>query len=343
MSVRPIELALRSVLAAVAAAVAFLAVHLASYLGNLDAMAAALSKWWAFASNPAPGMSSLVNELMVLSLYQGHNYHGFLAWSICAFLLAFAGLIVLRQRSLRVTLLCVFCVSAFFAACFFVYKRPAQSTMFESTMLFLFTLSAVLLTVVGDWRPARLFIVGSCIAWAVAALATFDFAWNYRLVAGSEARSRIKWDAFEQTCRMAHGRPIEVVFPDNTFHHEGAFELVLKGASDFPNWTITMGEKTIIERYCPGLTFRIGERSGIGVRPQAPYGGDRIVAWFDRAEIWSLTTYFEELDNAVTRPGVVRRQWQVPTRGGERYLTMNVATLPPLDVRERMRRDNIRP
>jgi hypothetical protein len=47
---------------------------------------------------------------------------------------------------------------------------------------------------------------------------------------------------------VAGGGLMELVLPDNKFHHEGVLELLLKRASEFPSGSVTSGERSVIER-----------------------------------------------------------------------------------------------
>jgi len=315
------EFALRTLLALTGLFGAFIAVHVISYLGDLKMLASAARIWWSFVSNPGGEPNFWESIFGNLLLYD--SYGDILLYGFFASILVFA--LVLKERSpgLDRVLMVVYCWLGISACLFFVVKRPATPTLFEST-IFIFTLSAALLTVVLHLKAIRLLVAASCVFWAVYSFSTFEFVDNYKLVAGSQARAKLKWEVFEETRRLAAGRPIEVIFPDNSFHHEGVFELLLKGASSvFPSWYITTG-KTIIERYAPGMTFRYNYSV---LTPNAPYGTNRVLVWFDRRDIPPLTSQYKELTNTVERTGVARYQWLVLGKDG-RQLTMNVAIIP---------------
>jgi len=160
----------------------------------------------------------------------------------------------------------------------------------------------------------------SCVAWLGIAGATFSVTTVYGQVARSRADSNIKWSAFNQVLKLAVSNPIEVIFPDNSFRHEGPFELLLKGATDFPTWNIGAGQKTIIDRYAPGMSFR---HNFSQIRPEMPYGDGRVLVWFDLNGMPPLEAHYPELAKAVSRPGVMRNQ-----PSGYSHVTLNIALIP---------------
>lgn len=326
------EFALRTLLALTGLFGAFIAVHVISYLGNLRALFSAARIWWSFVSNP--GGEPNFWESIFGNILLRESYGDILLFSFLVSIMVFA--LVLKERNPGATkvLTIVYCYLGLAACLFFIFKRPARATLFESA-IFIFTLSAALLTVVLHLKVIRFLVAASCVFWAVYSISTFEFVDNFRLIAGSQARAKLKWHVFEETQRLAAGRPIEVIIPDNSFHHEGVFELLLKAASAFPTWYITTGQQTIIDRYAPGMTFR---HNYSGITPNAPYGTNRVLVWFDLPEIPPLTTRYAELAKAVEEPGVtrlcwlvptaMRHRWLVPAKSGDSQLTMNFAIIP---------------
>lgn len=306
----------RSLLAAFGLSGAFFAVHLASYLGNFQAMRAAMRIWMEFVLNPGSEPTFWNN---LVGFAQNYNYGYMVLYGACVLLFVIVGLLVRREADSRTMSVVAFCVLGFIAGIYVVLKRPAGSTFFESAML-VFTLAGALLTMSAKWQPTRYVVLAASIAWSIVASATFPLDTVYGQVARSRQDSRVKWDAFEQTRRLAGARPIEVVFPDNFYRHDGVFELLLKAASDFPTWNITAGQKTILERYAPGMTFRY---TGGAKDPKAPYEGGRVLVWFDRDGVPPLTEQYPELAKVLSQPGVTRFQ-----RPGYSHLPMHTAEIP---------------
>lgn len=120
-----------------------------------------------------------------------------------------------------------------------------------------------------------------------------------------------------------------MIFPDNSYHHEGPFELLLKAAADFrSSWTIGSGQKTMLDRYAPNMVFR---NNNGRLRPDMPYGNSRVLVWFDK-EGQSLEREIPELAKAPVRPRVKRHQPQ----GYSSFRAMHIADIPEvMDLRRR--------
>jgi hypothetical protein len=311
----------RAVLAAGSAALAFVAVHAISYLGDLQALATAARIWFSFVSKP--GAEPDFWGALFGAFLRDFNYDLLFPFGIAASLLAAGRLWVVRHADRRSLLLAAFCLASVAANILFLVKRPAGSTLFESCV-FILTVGCVALGAVSAWKPVQRFVAAACVAWSAVAVATFAYAYAYDLVAGSTVRAREKWDAFDATRRLAGRGPIEVIFPDNSFHHEGVFELLLKGSTDFPTWHIGVGGK-VLDRYAPGLSFRHNYE---GLRPDAPYAGGRTLVWFDSAGLQPATVRYPTLAEVLARPGVEPHAFLLRPKGGGPEVTMRVAVIP---------------
>lgn len=312
------EMAMRSAIATGGLVAAFLAVHFASYLGDYTRMRASLRIWWAFARNP--GGEPAFWDHVINTFVVGYNYLHFLGFGVAILVFALVALPLKHRKRLDVWLVTLYCAAAGIATLYFIAKRPAGSTLFDSTLI-VFTLAAVLLTVNSGWRAVRAAVVVSCAAWMALSLTTFAKDAVYSQVARSREDSTIKWGVFSEVLKMAGSRPVEVIFPENSYRHEGPFELLLKAAADFPSsWTIGSGQKTVLDRYAPTMIFRNNNGQ---IRPEKPYGDGRVLVWFDKAG-QSLEREYPELAKALARPGVKRYQPQ----GYSDFRTMQIADIP---------------
>ena len=319
------EMTMRVLLVALSIVITFFSVHLVSYLGSVSKMRAGLQTWWSFASNP--GSEPAFWDQIFSGFIVGYNYGYFLIFSFVVLILAIAAVLLRHEFDRKAGFVTIYCLTASGACLYFIAKRPAGSTLFEST-IFLFTLSAVLFTVFAKWRPARILTTLSCIFWLGFAVATFSFPTVYGQIARSRTDSSVKWDAFEKVRQLARQRPIEVIFPDNSFHHEGPFELLLKGAADFPTWNINAGQKIVIDRIIPGMTFR---HNFSHIKPEMEYGDERVLVWFDRNGTRPLEAEYQELAQALSNPGVVRF---VPE--GYSHLIMHIAVIPKQTIKRKL-------
>lgn len=120
-----------------------------------------------------------------------------------------------------------------------VFKRPAETTLFESA-LFLFAVSAALLSRL----PARPAYQKTVALWL-----TLAFGWclfsglkqfpSPRTMALMKATSRNAWEIHDWL--NATERPIVVLLPDNRHVSGTVEETLLKGFSEVPTWNITSG------------------------------------------------------------------------------------------------------
>jgi hypothetical protein len=310
------EILIRSVFAIAGLIGGFFAVHLAAYHGSFPKMIAASRIWWAFASNPGaqPDFLAHFRDMVV-----GYNYGYFLLFSIV--ILAVAITIIFSRKIVRreAGFVAIYCLAAYLISIYFIIKRPAGTTLFEST-LFLFTLACVQFTVLAEWRPMRTLFVISYVAWISFAATTFSYSTVYGQIERSQTDSKVKWATFEKVLELAGNKPIEVIFPDNSYHHEGPFELLLKGAADFPSWDINYGQISIIDRYAPGMSFR---HNSSQVRPEMPYANRRVLVWFDLDGTQPLEEKYLELKKILLQPGVQR---SAPP--GYSHLKMHIALIP---------------
>ena len=278
---------------------AFLFIHFASYLFNYSRMRVGLRTWWSWAKNPGgePLFWDNLPNLLIES-----NYIYFIIFSFLVLLISFLVFLTENKRKLINFILSFYCFIAFLSCIFFILKRPAGSTLFEST-IFIFTLSLILVSTICDYLITKYIVLLLFITSTFLAILTFPFYSIYSSIALSRSDSHNKWSVFYSVQKLAAGRPIEVIFPDNTYHHEGPYELLLKGASVFPSsWKIESGQR-IIDIYSPNTTFR---NNNSETTPKMPYGNQRILVWFDIDNNLKLEDQYHELQVVLSRQGVVR-------------------------------------
>ncbi|MCP4002566.1 MAG: hypothetical protein GY725_00080 [bacterium] len=279
------------VVGALSSLLGFLFVIAATFRFNLFRVGKALDIWLAFVLNPG-GESDFWSENFRIFLLE----HGYLS-VVVIFGLALLALLVSGRASdwtrdrVFVVLAALF---AAFAALGFVIKRPAGSTIFES-FVFLLAWSAMLISVLPESRWKKVFIRSTCAMWLVFSLSTFD-AGVIEMVRGSRERASAKWSHYEQVRALAQGSKITVVFPDNSYHHEGVFELLLKGAVDFPTWQISDGGRGMLDEFSPGLVFR--HEYG-GVAPGEPFLEGGVVVWYDTPDSQPLVDRYAVLSRLV--------------------------------------------
>lgn len=312
------ELYLRSILAIRWLVISFFTIHLASYLGRTSKLRTGFRIWWNWALNPG-GEPAFWDQ--VLNLIIHHNYIYMIIFSFIVLLLTMCVLLTQKKNNFRDIIVTAYCGLAFLVCFYFIFKRPATSTLFESS-IFLLTLSFVLLTVFFNTKNSRKFVIFSCCFWIILSSLSFSFSTVYNQIIRSREDSHLKWAVFQEVLNLAGNLPIEIIFPNNNFRHEGPFELILKGASDFPSsWTINSGQKTVIERYAPLMTFR---NDSSDIKPEMPYLEGRVLVWFDLNQSQKLENKYIELKKILLKEGVKRIKPEFYSNS----VIMNIAIIP---------------
>ena len=300
-----LAVSLRIFLVTTTAVLTFIGVHYISYFGNWAMMSKALKVWWWFVRN-AGTMPAFWDEFE--SATKAFNYDFLFAF--VAFIFVLSGVIFTGRQGGRLRNLAVYCycLLGFFASILFLHARPATSTLFEST-IFLLTFCAVLLTIMAKWQDMRPVFVTSLIGLGLLIVTTFPIKDSYQLIAESRSMSEVKSRAFREAMVLANNQPIEVIFPDNSYHHEGMFELLLKASSDFPTWHIGTGQETVLNRYAPQMKFRTGD--GVFKHSNASKPG-RALVWFDRPDSTNVAVQFPTLAKAIDSPEARFFHWNIP-------------------------------
>ena len=236
-----------------------------------------------------------------LSYLQHFNY-GFIGASwMLVFVFTFGYLFRHKHDSDHAKILLLLNVAAAIACGIFLFKRPAGSTFFEVAVI-LVSLTAMMLALIPASAFARVFIVLIVVCQGTVSAMTFPAKHNISVVEESSQRAETMWQIHYDTLHLAAGRPIIVIIPDNSYHHEGVHEFLLKGAADFPTWNISAAGEKIIHRFAPGMTFR--HEYG-GIPPSSAIPENVVVIWFDLLNSPALTEKYASLNEANLRPGVV--------------------------------------
>jgi hypothetical protein len=285
----------------------FLLVILASYRFNAAALGEMLPVWLAFVTN-AGGERQFWTSTFGAFIFS----HGYATIGLF-FCLAIA--LFLRQTSrhawtTRERALVAIVILAALGSVWFVIERPAGSTLFESSV-FVLALATMLVGAANDLP--RWVIPAAGGFWLLYAASTFDWRESFDMVRLSRSRAELKWDHYAEVRRLAQDRPITVVFPDNSFHHEGVFEFLLKGAVEFPTWRIADRGRQLLQHYSPGLSYR---HDLDAPRPDQPYDGNTVLVWYVSATTDPIAKY-ETLAQAITRCTHPPREWTLEGKAGQ--------------------------
>jgi hypothetical protein len=139
------------------------------------------------------------------------------------------------------------------------------------------------------------------------------------MVRESGARADEKERFFLRTLELAKHRPMVVLFKDNSLHHEGFHELLLKGASDFPTWAISRGH-AVVARYGGAIEFR----SGYEARPSigGPVDGNAVLVVFQAVGSGDALADFPGARAFAARPAIVEERWLLKSKGAREPTVM---------------------
>ena len=302
---------LRLILGGTCALLSFLLVLMAFYLFDFHSVLEMFTAWGKFALNPG-GENNFWSFRFNYFLREYFYGYIILFWIVVT-VLFLVGISFLRKERTILKEIVLFIVNVLVvgACVYFLVKRPAGTTFFEVSVI-LVALSAIVLSALPAYGWFRAVIPIALLAWVVHATVTFPYEQTVSCLKESSKSARYLWGLHNEILRLAGGRQIIVIFPNNKYHHEGVQEFLLKGAADFPTWNISSKGQWIIDKYAPGMTFR---HEGGGTPPNDPIPGDVVVLWFDRPDLQPLTERYPELRKAVGRDGTLCQEWVIEKGG----------------------------
>ena len=295
--------------------VGFLLVVWGNYDFRPEALGEMMTVWLSFVRQP--GEEVVFWEITFWKFLFRHAFAVVVAFFALALTVLFLGKRESKGWTVTETVLATSVICGAMAVGYFVLKRPAGSTLFES-FLILLALSVIVLTVASETNAKRWVIQGSCLLWFLLSFANFNWQESFSAVWLSRERAEAKWAHYAEVQNLAGDRKITVVFPDNSYHHEGVFEFLLKGAADFPTWRISEGGQKLLDRYLPGLSFR-NEQGGPS--PALPYDAGTVVVWYDLPQAESLLEKYPSLLKAIEGTANQLRRWNLEGgAGGNRVI-----------------------
>jgi hypothetical protein len=297
----------RTLLAAGAAVCGFAVVVAASYRFDATGLLSTFWRLLAFVLNPGGERQFWTGTFLSFLLTHGYGVMAlfFAVTSVVAIRMHIARGWTIRARYGVISL-----IGCGIAAAWFVLQRPAGSTLFESSV-FLLGLGAMLMATLPT--QSRRVAPVLCASWILFAAMTFDWHDAIAMVRFSKTRGEAKWQHYETVRTIAGSRPITVVFPSNAFHHEGVFELLLKGAVDFPTWQISDRGRTLLSLFAPGVSFRhdLG-----GPTPNETYPDNSVLVWYVTPTIDPRAKYptlASAVGRCIDRPTV----WRLEGKAGQ--------------------------
>jgi len=137
-------------------------------------------------------------------------------------------------------------------------------------------------------------------------------------IAASKDQADARWHAFQLAKKQAAERRIVFFIPDNEYHAQDLFELLLKRTADPPTCTVSTQGRPTLQRFSPGLEFR-SQYDG------SKHVDDRNVlyAWNEAPGLPPVESFFPELKRALReREGPAR---MIDLKTGHRFFILDVA------------------
>jgi hypothetical protein len=248
-----LSLLTRGIVACLTFFLGFVFVHWLAFLGRISALFDIAPTWVAFVANPG-GEADFWSTLFWTQI-KANNFGLLSALFPVVFIVT--TVLVLRKKPIEVISVASLAV-IILAAAFYIYaifKRPAGSTLLESSQ-WLFCLTMILLGIVSA-NPVGRILDLCCVAFVFAVcLITSPYHSFFFAAKKSKHQADVQYAFFQRTLDLAQGRRIVVIFPNNYYHHEGFYELLLKGAVEFPTWRIGEEGMKIIRKYGGNIEFR---------------------------------------------------------------------------------------
>ncbi len=305
--------ACRLLAAAASALGSFLLVLLAFYLFHPAAVAEMFPRWAGFAHSAGAEPS-----FWRLGFWHYARQCGY-GWVIAFWLVASLAALALVRRPVGPArlpaALAVLNLLAGLACGYCLFRRPAGTTFFEVAVL-LTGLAAMALALVGGQRPRHALTLATAAAWVILAAATFP--WQSTLLGFRDsARAGDQcWAVHQDILRVAGGRKIIVVLPDNSYTNGGVQEFLLKGVSDFPTWYVSERGQRLLEQFAPHMDFR---SDGGRTPPGAALPKGSLVVWFGSPDVPPVVDRYPSLGEAVRGAGGDAWAWAYRNPRGQSY------------------------
>ncbi len=190
-----------------------------------------------------------------------------------------------------------------------VWKRPAGSTLHETSCIFL-GLGAIALTIVQLRYWQKKVIYFSLLATIVFSIMTYPFK-SY-LLHWAQISSEIaeeKWNLAKTICKK--DEPIYCLIPDNNYRWDDPFTLFLKGTSDCPTWTISENGQGVLRQFFPGLIYYTEQSSDSAATKRLTQESlaellntkSCIIFWVNPFGVTSIEERYPYLKEAIQKPG----------------------------------------
>jgi hypothetical protein len=290
-------------LSALGAATTFAITFFAAGLFRVDWLRSMWRPWLAFIANPGgdEGFSSQAFR------YLASGYGVMVAWWLVAFALAVAS--SRSEWSTRKNVVLATIVAGSLACGFFIWKRPAVTTLGESCSQLL-AFGAMCITMVRRRGVGTAATVTLAVFLCGAAIAERPGKWIFHWSTTSRAIADEQWEFFARAVGPPAPSGVRYFIPDNRYGLFGdVFVILLKGASDFPTWNISTNGQWILDRYAPGLKFVTD------LNPNRTSLDHARLVWFDAPRLTKIPAHYPELAAAINKPEVTVHDVPLPASG----------------------------
>ena len=196
---------------------------------------------------------------------------------------------------------------------YFLSKRPAGTTFFEAATSWL-ALGCMALSLIRLSRRGSLLVFWFFLGGIAYSACSFALGGNIGALRSSAVQGKMMWRLHHDLLEFAAGREVIVILPDNSYCYGGVAEALVKGAGDFPGWTVTRHGRPSLDLYAPTLNFRseFGNTS-----PNETYPANLpSLFWVDRPELEPIASKYARLDEIARRQDLRRKDWSIPIVNG---------------------------
>lgn len=264
-------------------------VLLAYYRLDFAASRQGIDQWLAFMRGQEGSIKLWTPEFF--STIKRYNFDALFVLAALTLLVAIAGARGWRGRIVALTGLAGFC-----AMLWMISRRPASTSLWDVNALILASTAATAMLI--DAQILRRgIIVGWVLAIGVLAYRNPPGAALPSIQAAKQATEN-RFAVFDQLNAFAEGRPQLILLRNNEYAYGGVHELLLKAASDFPTWNVSVG-RPWLQRFAD-LTFV--HDYGNPFDQLGDIDSGTCIVWFNRPDLEPLENVYPRLGQLLVDP-----------------------------------------
>jgi hypothetical protein len=176
-----------------------------------------------------------------------------------------------------------------------------------------------MLTVLPASRTRSAFVAVFGTACLSISIVSFPWRSQISVISASNVQAEPRWAALQLTNEKAMGRRVIFFIPDNRYHAQDLFIILLKGTADMGSWNISARGRPTLERFAPGLEYRTNQSDA---PPNMP-ASNAVYIWNDTLGLPPVESFFPELRTALHRKGAKVREIDLKTSQHFSLLDLN--------------------